>query len=272
MTRWLCALRALPMTFFIYVLQAWTAVLIALPAANELVARVPTGQPASAHALALERIFQLGSDLRLVALPSLLAGLTWLLVTPFLHIAWLSALARREAFGASLATGGRLYLRACIVSAWVFLGLLAALTPWAGLSYGVYHYIADLPNDRIRDVTCATLLLPLLPSLFIAHTWHDLARARALEEPALRAAMRSVRSALRPRVLLQSLLYSLVGFALLALGQIIELPFPDASHELLVAALQTSLLARLFLRSRWLCDALACADAAGESTDAKGSY
>ncbi len=265
MNNWLFAVRALPMTFTIFVLQAWVSSIATLPMIGELVRVAPNGKTAIALAASLEQALQMAPVLRTSSQTFLLLSLSWIVLSPWLQMAWFSAIAQRESVAASLATGGQLYLRACLVSLWVVLGFVLIAAPIALASYGIFRFMAEHPNDRVRDLLTVGLLLPALPALSIAHFWHDLARARALHEPAFRATARSLRDAVRPQVLVQGLLLTGVGWAVVLASQLAEEHVSTQSNVVLIALLQSALLTRLVLRSRWLAEALTCAEGSRES-------
>ncbi len=267
MNAWMSTLRALPMTFTLFVLQAWVATLATLPIASEVTRSLPGGKAAVALAASLEQLLALGATLRPAGQSWLLLGLSWLVLSPWLQMAWLSNLAHQSSVGAALVAGTRLYVRACFVSLWVLLGATLVTAPLALSACGVWHFMADHPSDRLRDLLTLGLILPALPLLGLAHTWHDLARARALYESAFKAALHSARFALKPTLFLSAFLLAGVGWALVAVSQLVVDDHHIATQPsfVLVALLQSCLLARLVLRSRWLAQALACAEAATES-------
>ena len=179
-------------------------------------------------------------------------------------MAWLSALARRESVGASLSQGARLWTRACLVTLWVCLGSLLGLSPFVFAAWGLSELSASRLNDRVHDLGIACALLPALPLLVAAFAWLDLARARALHEGAWTSTMRSLRTAIQPTTILRALLWTAAGWALFIAAQLAPLA-RWGGPALVVFALQAAVLMRLFVRSRWLADALTCAEQGDES-------
>jgi hypothetical protein len=259
MRAWISAARALPMTFAIYLLEAAIAVLVGLPIATELAGRAPHGGDATALAQWLERGLQFAAPARVSAQGGALASAAVLLLAPWLQMAWFSALSRREPFVESLANGFRLWLRAGLVSLCVLLATGLALAPFAAAAWGVSRVLLDQLNDRVHDLTIACAALPLLFVACFAHVWHDLARARALHEGAFRSTRRSLRFAIKPTIVLRALFWTGLGWSLLWAAQLVP-TVRLAGPAGLVCALQISVMSRLFLRSRWLADALTCAE------------
>jgi hypothetical protein len=270
MRAWIACVRALPVTFALYVIEACVAALAALPLASEFTRSAPVVEDATALAQWLERLLLLAAPARVGARGALLAFAALLLVSPGLHMTWLSALSRREYVMDSVTRGVRLWFRACLVSLWVAAGMLIFALPFVGAAWGVSRVLADQLNDRVHDLILVSALAPLACFAFFAHVWHDLARARALHEGAFASTRSSLRFALRPAVLSGALLWSGLGWSLLVAAQFA----PSArlgAPLILVGLLQLAVLARLFLRSRWLTLALTCAEDGSES-GAMGTY
>ena len=263
MRAWIASVRALPMTFALYVFEAVLAALGVFPLANELARRAPTTNDAIGLAQWLERIPSQGASARVGAVGVALACAALLLVSPCLHMGWLSALSRRESVMDSLHQGVRLWIRACLVSLWIAAALALSAVPFAAAGWGISRVLARQLNDRVHDLVIVSALPLLAAFAFFAHVWHDLARARALHEGAFTSMRRSLRAAVRLSVLLRALLWGGLGGLLVVASQL--LARDHAGALLLVGPLQLAILTRLLLRSRWLADALACADEGAES-------
>jgi hypothetical protein len=261
----LASARALPMCFVIYATEAALALIASLPFALELARDAPLGRDPSAQAEWLERLVHLGSAARVSGTSAALVLAPLLLLSPWLQLAWFSSLARGEPLGSSLATGARLWPRACMVSLWVALGLCLTLTPIAAGGFGLWRWLARHPNDRVHDLALLACAAAALPCLALAWIWHDLARARALSEGAFTSARRSLPAALRPALWLRAGLWSGAGWAAVGVAELATWRGPGAAAPLAVALLQAASLARLWLRGAWLADALACADSASAS-------
>jgi hypothetical protein len=247
------------MTFVIYLIEAALAVVAGLPFALDFSNSAPRGHDLSARAQWLEYALSLGTPARLAVSTSALALATLYLLGPWLQMAWLSALGRREGLGESLATGARLWWRACLVTLWVSIGVLLGLAPFALAAWGLSRLSAARLNDRVHGLAIACALLPVLPVLIAACAWFDLARARALQEGAWTSAIRSLRTAIQPATIMRALLWSVAGWLLFIVAQVAPLA-RWGGPPLLMFCLQTAVLMRLFVRSRWLADALTCAE------------
>jgi hypothetical protein len=255
MRLWGPVVRALPTTFVIYVLQALVALVVGLPASLSLLEEAPTGSSALSHAQWLERFIAWGAPARLAGVTGLLVVALWLLLSPWLHMAWLSALAQPASLGTSLAHGAQRWWRACLVSVLVAVFVAVAAMPFALVVWLTLWMVDGVSNDRVHDLALMGSVAPALPLALAAHAWHDLARARALHEGAFRATLRSARDALRIRVGLSALIWLALGnvMALGAHGLCASLNRSAAWH---VGILQAALLGRLIVRSRWLAHTL----------------
>ncbi|MFT3922539.1 MAG: hypothetical protein QM778_08395 [Myxococcales bacterium] len=264
MREWMSSMRALPMTFVIYLTEAALALVFGLPAALELTRSAPQGADSTADAERLEFLLGLGQAGRLVGATGLFAGIALWLLAPWLQMAWLSALSRRESVGESLVQGARLYVRAQLLAIPVVIGVALSLVPFGVAAWGISQLSASQLNDRVHDLGIACALAPGLPVLLAGLAWLDLARARALHEGPWTSAVRSLRAALQPVTILRALFFGLAGWTLFLLAQA---PLLErlGGRPLVVLALQSAVLARLFLRSRWLADALTCAEASAGS-------
>lgn len=254
------ALRALPFTFVIYVLQALLASFVALPSGIELARALRASSWDRVHwARLLDALPELAALTRGGALSALIAAVVLLVLGPWLQMSWLAALDDLCTPLRALARGARVTVRAWLVSLLVLLVLVLGCAPFLLIAYSVHVGLESTTDARFHDLTLALVLAPLLPVVLFAHTLHDLARARALYRGVLDALVRGLRVALSVRLLLRSLGLWLLGTALVLSAQLLA-SWVDGSFRFLVtvAALQTALLGRLFVRSIWLGDALAC--------------
>lgn len=254
------ALRALPFTFVVYVLQALLASFVALPSGIELARALRASSWDRVHwARLLDALPELSALTRGGALSALIATVVLLVLGPWLHMSWLAALDDLSTPLRALARGARVTVRAWWVSLLVLLVLVLGCAPFLLIAYSVHVGLESTTDARFHDLTLALVLSPLVPVVLFAHTLHDLARARALYRGALDAVVRGLRVALSVRLLLRSLGLWLLGTALVLAAQLLS-AWVDGSFRFLitVAALQTALLGRLFVRSIWLGDALAC--------------
>ena len=257
------ALRALPVTFFVFVLEAIVATVFALPWAVEAQRRVLTPLDASARAALLDTLGASDGALRVVALQAALVFGLWVAFAPWLQMAWLSAIAQPMGPGRALSRGVRLFARAVAVGVcvWSLTALLAA--PFGLGAWTIVRVCDPMENARAHDLAIALCLDLIVPVLFVGHTWRDLARARALSLSTRHSVTRSARDAFRPCVLARALLLSATGFALVAGAEWVAGKLGTGStldRVLVLALVQLTIFARLFLRSVWLAGALACAD------------
>jgi hypothetical protein len=262
------ALRALPLTFVIYVVEAVLALYCALPLSLELGAD-PRASLSSAigRAVWLDRGLELLPALRVAGHSSLLSLALLLLLSPWLQVAWLSSMQR--AFGSlrALEQGLRLYLRASIVSLLCLLVAVLLALPWAGAAWLADALLAAPARARLHDCALAVLLAPCALVLIYAHLVHDLARARALDAGAFAAVAFGLRAALRGRVLLAGLILLLTGLALRALQLYMSQRDAGLGAWLGVAPVQSASFAGLFVRSLWLATCLGCIETERRSRD-----
>src|SRR4051794_23493193 len=92
MIPWLAVLRALPVTFFVYLVQACAALLLGLPAALEVTHSAPSSYDASARAAWLELALTWAPAWRVLGTTALLTIAILLLLSPWLQMAWLAAI------------------------------------------------------------------------------------------------------------------------------------------------------------------------------------
>lgn len=260
MTGWFAVGRALPMTFAIYVAQSCLAALAGFPFSMEVNRVAAPGSLPITRAAWLEHVLSWGGAARVAGLTLLLAAALWLLLSPMLQMAWLSALDASESPSRSLARGTSLWLRAALVSLWV--GLFSALLalPWLLLAWGLSRLLGTHPNERMHDTVVALSLSPLPLVLAFAHAWSDLARARALREGAFTSVRRSLRSALRLRVHVSFWGWTAASWGAAAAACWGAGRIGSDMLAAQVALLQAGMLLRLCLRARWLTRALRCAE------------
>jgi hypothetical protein len=253
----LAALRALPMTFLIYVIEVVLALTLTVPVVTELSgdARALGAHPVL-RAAALERVLSLLPALRVSGRTFGLGVLVLLLLTPLLRMAWLASLAGSLSVRAALAQGANLYLRAAAASLWIGALLCLVLVPWALFAYLVDTWVDAAGHARLHDLLLLGCAATALPAVFLVHVAHDLAHAFALRHGALASARLGLSAALSLRTLLVALTLLLLG---LAVG---SLPLLVASSARLfsVALLQGATFATLAVRSAWLAHALTCTE------------
>jgi hypothetical protein len=264
------ALRALPVTFAIYVVEAvlalWCAGPLGLELGDDARATLTT---ALGRAIWLDRASELAPALRVSGRSSLLALLVLLLLSPWLQMAWLHALARPLGMRRALEQGSRLYLRALSTS--LLLACVGALLllPWAGAAWLCHALVSAPARARVHDLLLCALLSPCALVLVYLHLAHDLARARALTDGVFRAVRVGLRTALRASVVLAGL--SLFAAALAVRG----LHFYAFRHDAQLGAfggallLQAACLAALFVRSLWLSVCLTCTESRAAPGDAR---
>lgn len=259
---------ALPLTFVVYVAEAALAMVSALPLGLELNAdaRASLGD-AIGRAAWLDRVPELLPMVRAQARSAALLGLLWVVLSPWLQMAWLRALAGPIGTRGALAEGARLYFRAWRVSLCVLVLLALPCLPLAaGLPVALWAF-SEQGEERLHDVALMAAAGALGALLWTAHVLHDLARARALSMPAWRAVRGSLRACLTPRIQASALAFSLAGLALRgAHGLVAELG-ADLPGVGAVALLQVACFGALLARSAWLARALACAAESGASRD-----
>ena len=262
-------------TVLVYALLTLAALPVTVLATGSL-SDATTGQPRGLDALsesggavlveALERTFVDGAPW--LALAAGAGALLLVLLSPWLSVAWATALHRPLRTRDALRAGGRLYLRSLGLSVIAGLVLLLLLS-LASLAFLLYFPLSTLDDERLRD---AGLLLSALPALGVTCLWAsatDLCRAAlAAGAPGLGAALRVGLSRLRPRVVGVYVLFAMCGGALTLLGT-----WGGASIDgpgLLPAALtlavgQTIALARVGLRGAWLATAVGAVEPACEA-------
>lgn len=261
------AVRALPVTFVVYMVEACLALLLTLPIGLEL---LDDGRASLSSALGraawLDLLPALAPALRMHATASVLHLVLLLLLAPWLHLSWLYALSRPSGVGPALGEGARLYLRAWLVTFWVALVATLASAPFLVSAALVERVLGD-GDARLHDLVLATVCLPLLPVLWWAHVLHDLARARSLTRGAWAAVRSSLTDAARIKVQLVALLLSAAasGAAVVAWLLVGRGTVPQNVPAFLL--LQLACLLALFLRSVWLAHTVACAEHSVTSRD-----
>jgi hypothetical protein len=254
------ALRALPFTFVVYVLQALLASFVALPGGIELARSLRASSWDRVQwARLLDALPDVAAVGRSSALSALIAAVVLLVLGPWLQMSWLAALDELCTPLRALARGARVTVRAWLVSLLVLLVLVLGCAPFLLIGYSLHVGLGSSSDSRFHDLTVALVLSPIPLVALFAHTLHDLARARALYRGALDALVKGMRAALSLRLLLRSLALWLLGVALVVAAQRLA-SWADGPFRfvLTVAVLQSALLGRLFVRSIWLGDALAC--------------
>lgn len=262
----LALLRALPMTFAIYVVHTVFAVGLGTSLGLEFERAVgfPLGRPA-ARVAALESLVDLAPLLRAKGVDLAIASIVLVVLSPWLHMAWLTSLSALHGPAHSLRNAWSLYFRAILTSALVLLLGALALLPWLGLGYAVHAFSEERVSHRVHDLSVALALSPVLISLLVTASWHDLARARCLTTGAFKSALTAAVDALRPTVFARYLFWTGAGLMIVVGAQAWALHVGVTgffSSFLLLALMQSAAFGRLVLRSAWLADALACVDAA----------
>ncbi len=276
MNPWVVVLRALPVTFLVYLSSTALAAVFALPTGLEL-GRIPSWAPGegAARVAALESLLSIAPALRAQALSLMLAALAYALLSPWLQMAWFAALSAPRSPGAALAEGAQLTFRAYRTTLLVGFGCVLMLLPCVALVWLTRSWLASRANVRVQDLATLLALLPGVLLLCVSCAWHDLARARCLSSGAFRSSLWSFRDALSSLTLARYALWSGLGLALSLAVQLgsLRLEGPGYLNLLvLLAMVQSAALARSMLRSRWLTEALLCADARNRASPTrKGS-
>jgi hypothetical protein len=260
------SLRALPITLLVFALALSMGAPLALPVSLELSRMLSGPWNWAAQAAFFETLSASRPLITLLIRQLLLLAIAWAIASPVLHMAWLTALSRPTAPGKAVWQGVRLSMRALCVS--VFVGLIGLLmaSPFALCAWGLGKLFDVETHAPAHDLSILISLAPVLLVLLVIATWHDLARARALEEGFFRSVTRSARHAFRPRVLVRSLVLCGSGSVLVLLAQWWTGTFHEHGFfSWLIAGtvLHGSVFAKLFLRSLWLARALACAEPSG---------
>jgi hypothetical protein len=258
------SLRALPITFLLLLLELALAIPLALPVSMEL-SRLGTGSwDAAGQAALLDGLAAARPLTRTLGLQASLAAGVWIVLSPLLHMAWLSALSSPMSPARALGRGGALLIRALLVSFnLAFVAVLMAL-PWVFLAWCMSRLFSVEVHARAHDVGVALSLVPLVPTAFLLHTWHDLARARALEHGPLASVTRSARHVFRLGMLARALLLTLGGTLLVLLAELWVAQFGASgliAGSIAALLVYGALFAKLWLRSLWLCHALGAAEA-----------
>lgn len=242
------AVRALPITFLVYVVEALLAVFASWPGGVELSAKL--------HAVSLDpaALRELATVVRGYGRGHGLAVLAVLALAPWLHMSWLAMLSEPQSPLRALARGARSLPRAWLVSLGLGLVFVLCAAPIVGLAYGVEQTLGQDPDARRHDLALLGALAPLLPLAFFFHVAHDLARAASLELHTWRSIGRGLRLALRPLVLAAASGAALVGVALPLAAHAGSWQLGSLPATML---LQSVLLLRLVVRASWLGHALA---------------
>jgi len=263
MNPWIAVARALPLTFVVYVSSMLMGAAQAWPAALELnrLDLSPTG-PDAARIATYESLIAMLPVWRTQLISLGLACLAYALVSPWLHMAWLSALSEPKGPIVALNAGIRLVPRALVTSLCVALGCALLLAPWLVGAWMLHDWLEPRVNVRVRDLSTVLMLSPCLPALIVGLAWHDLARARCLTAGGFSSALRSIPDALHPSVVARYLMWWGLGVFLFLVAQIAigskNAPFVPAF--IAIALTQAAALGRSIARSRWLAEALQRAD------------
>ncbi len=265
MSPWLAVIRALPITFLVYVSSTALAAMHALPIALEI-GRLPTWTKAGegARIATLEAMLSQLPVLRAQGLSLLLAALAYALLSPWLQMSWFAALSAPRAPGAALAEGARLTPRAYLTSLVVGIGTVLMLLPCAALVWTTRSWLESRANVRVQDIATLIALTPGALVLFLSLAWHDLARARCLSSGAFRSSLRAWLDALSLVTLARYACWAALGLTISVAAQLASLQVGHSGRLamfIVLAVVQGAALARSMLRSRWLTDALLCADA-----------
>lgn len=250
-------LRALPLTFFVYCVEATLAVFASFPLAAELTPRLaafadtPLFQAAALDPSALR---ELGALARGFLRANGLALLAMFVLAPWLQMSWLGALAEPQSPLRALARGARRLPRAWLVSIGVWLGGALAAAPFLALAFAMTRWLAGASAQH-ADLALLGSVLPLLPILLYVHVAHDLARAASLDRRAGSSVLAGLRGARRPSAWLPGLGALAVGLMLPAATHAASWPLRGLSATLL---LQAVLFVRLVVRGAWLGHALTC--------------
>src|SRR5688572_3667181 len=110
------ALRALPITLVIFVLETLISVVLVLPFSAEASHMTRGPLDASARAALLDAMTASSSLWRVLSMQTLMVFGLWVLLSPWLNMAWLSALSAPTRPGRALSLGMALLRRALGVS------------------------------------------------------------------------------------------------------------------------------------------------------------
>ncbi len=264
MNSWIFVLRALPVTFVVYLIGAAFSAPLALPLGGELERTLSFPfAPEWARVSAVEGLATLAPALRVQGLTLALSLASFVLLSPLLQMAWLKALSCPLGPVEALREGVRLYGRASAVSLLILASTAIAVLPWGLLSLGLHGFLLPRTNTRVHDLALLLALTPALPTAVLCALWHDLARARCLHTGAIRASLAALRDVTSSFLVLRFMIFGLISVAL-SLGLSLTLPHLKPSHALsglvIAALVQGVALLRAVVRSRWLTDALAQID------------
>ncbi len=264
MNPWVAVRHGLPLTFLSVACSTLFAAVYTLPTALEL-EHLPGSLRAHGilRVAAVEGLLSLLPALRAQAVSVALGALGYALLTPWLHMAWLAALASPTSPWAALAAGARLAPRAVVTSLWVALGCLLLLAPWPLAAWATRDWLGSHTHQRMHDLTTLLLLLPCLPITYFGLAWHDLARARCLRSDAGPSARLGFGDATRAGALGSYGVWTSLGLLPVLAAQVAawQLTSTFGFGGLVTLALfQAAALTRGVSRSRWLAHALRCTD------------
>lgn len=255
---------AAPLTFVVY------AVLTGLAAVPTWLAQRAVEQPLAAGDRRAAHLLRPGGAVLLEVVQAADftgVGFVWLasmgvllVLSPWLSMAWLGALARPADLRPILRRGLRLYWPAVGTSLLTALVSLPALGLATVPMVTAHHAIAVRPDPRPHDVAVAALSLLPAATAAAAFALHDLSRAALVvrgRRP-LRALREGLRN-LRARVLAGHVGWLAFGTACIAAGHLVAAMAAGAgiaSELLALAASQLGLLGRVWARGRWLATAV----------------
>lgn len=252
---WVGIRRGMAMSFVVYAVGAVVALWIALPVA------VATSRFLDGAAwegpLRQEALRELAGSLEAQSAALTVGGVVFVLISPWLQMAWLAAMSTGASPGAALQAGAQRYFSAWLTSALVTVAWLVPAAIIGGIAWMLHSQLGSQPNARIHDVAVASVCILWLPLSLFAWVWHDVARAACLQLSPWHAVLHSARTMRQPELWWWWLACSTLGIALVALAdrgtQWWGGPYPTLAATLLV---QGAALARTVLRSRWLVAAL----------------
>lgn len=255
-------IRALPMTFVVYVVEACLALMAVGPLAIELTEDArPSFRSSLGRVVWLETVDALAPAFRAQRTGAILSALLLLLLAPWLQMAWLQALAGPISVARALREAAALYGRAWSVSIVTLLLTAVVASPFVVTLLVVDDWVSNSSDARLHDLALLTAALPLVPIAWTALLLHDLARARSLAATAWSSVMGSLRAALSVRAQLPAI--ALIGLATGARAAGFWLGQRSEDPSSINAQLQLACFVALWLRSAWL----ACALHAGEPRD-----
>ena len=243
--------QAAPMTFVIYVA---TVLFGAVPVLPIVVAVGPAPERPGGGAM-LELLEEAAPTFAASIIAGFAVAAVFLVLSPLLQMAWLSALASPMSIADALFRGVRRYLDAVVVSLLMLVPLvvvaIASVTP----PLVAHLVLSDHPNDRLHDVVIVALLVPGFFLWLVWCAWHDLARAALLVCVRPLDAIRESFRTLGAQAFGSYFAWSLAAASLAVLGHLLGMKVE--SGALAIVLLQPLALGRLACRAAWLSDAIA---------------